>query len=131
MTITRPAELTATAEDRIARLASVIEARSFYEFTTIAILCCEDHADDAAAANRAGELLGRPVLNISTSISPSTLAEVLIAGKAKLLLACTEGTELWRKSGVNIVVLGDGPGVFWWRMAELRAHRQLADTSHS
>jgi hypothetical protein len=118
ITMTSPATIT---HRRGPRLAAAIEEATLRPVTTVAVMCCPDHADDGDAAVAAAAVLGARVLEIPTDVPTSVLAQLLREGSASVLLACEHGTETWLAAHAPIVVLGDGLGVRWWRSAELCA----------
>jgi len=87
----------------------------------VTVLCCDRHGEDEIVGRIASELIGAEVDVIPSDAAPAELGARLHSSHATVLLACAEGTELWRSSGIPIVVLGEGEGVRWWRIAELRA----------
>ena len=116
-------------DQRGRRLATAIQDSAPQPVEVVAVMCCPSHAADGAAAMLAAAYMSATVLEIPPEISGDGLIEVLASTGASILLACEEGVRTWRASGARIVVLGDGPGVRWWRMAELRASGAAFDRS--
>jgi hypothetical protein len=48
------------------------------------------------------------------------LAGQLRAIQPRFILACSEGVHAWRATGVPANVVGDEPGVTWWKLVEAR-----------
>jgi hypothetical protein len=105
-------------------LAAAIEEATLRPVSTVAVMCCPDHAGDGEAAVAAAAVLGAGVLEIPTDVPSKELGHLLREGSASVLLACEHGTETWLAARAPIVVLGDGLGVRWWRSAELCASPQ-------
>jgi hypothetical protein len=118
ITVTSPATIAAR---RGPRLAAAIEEATLRPVSTVAVMCCPDHADDGDAAVAAAAVLGVRVLEIPADVPSRALAQLLRDGSASVLLACEHGTETWLAAHAPIIVLGDGLGVRWWRSAELCA----------
>src|SRR5258708_5706733 len=114
-------EASEVCERRSARLASVLSALLPLSIDTVAVLCCDEHEVDAHVAVPASHLVGAEPVCIPIHVPVDELRGLLAEAGATVLLACSEGTELWRACGYPLVVFGDGPGVRWWRAAELRA----------
>lgn len=109
------------AHRRSGPLASAIAQFVHRDITTVAVMCCEAHRVDGAAARAAAGVLGAAVLDVPMDITPRGLRRLLAEADATVLLACDRGTEAWKASGSPVPVMGDAPGVLWWRIAELRA----------
>jgi non-ribosomal peptide synthetase component F len=86
----------------------------------VAVLCCDHHLPDRlvgligvqkAAAVGVSLIPDRPTAWLSDQLS--TLAP-------RLVLACSEGVAAWRRTGVPCQVVGDEPGVTWWKLFEAR-----------
>ena len=81
------------------------------------ILCCGEHADDALALENAASTLGaraivedlRQGIRLPRNETP------------KAIFACADGTRAWQATGRPGRLIGDGPGLLWWRAWELAA----------
>jgi acyl-CoA synthetase (AMP-forming)/AMP-acid ligase II len=118
--IDRGDRLSFGALDRRAnRLARVLSRSGVGTGTPVAVLCCEHHATDVAVgylgATRAGAL---PTV-LPATLPSSVLAEALRLLDPAVVLACGEGVAAWRVTGQPARVIGDDPGVTWWKSAEL------------
>ena len=108
---------------RAVRLAAGLRAIGVLPGTALAILVCDDHAADRAVGALAAQILGVSVTVCAVDLPVDALSECLQSSRHAVLLACAEGVEAWRKTGVPLRVVGDGPGVLWWRALELQQAR--------
>ena len=61
------------------------------------------------------------VVSAATAVEPpGQLRDRLLARPPRLILACSEGVAAWRQTGVISRVVGDEPGVTWWKLLEVR-----------
>jgi non-ribosomal peptide synthetase component F len=78
----------------------------------VAVVCCEAHAPDLLVAHLAAGKAG------ATSIV-LPLDRAAAAG-GSVVLACAEGVTACHAAGARATIVGDGPGVVWWKALELR-----------
>jgi hypothetical protein len=57
------------------------------------------------------------------------LSDELEPSRHGVLIACAKGVDAWRRTGVPMVVVGDGCGVLWWRSLELRERSSMKTDS--
>lgn len=111
--------LTARMLDRRAnRLARAIAARGLQPGRRVAVLCCDTHAADQAVAYVATLRAGAIAALLPVGAGAADTSDALRLLSPGLVLACAEGTEVWRSVRLPGIVLGDGPGVAWWAAAE-------------
>ena len=89
------------------------------------VLVCAGHVDDLDVAVVAAARLGADALVLPVDLAVDELTERLQRLRGGVLLACAEGVEAWRRTGVGLRVVGDGEGVVWWRLLEAREARDL------
>jgi acyl-coenzyme A synthetase/AMP-(fatty) acid ligase len=100
------------------RLARVLRGMGVNSGTVVAIVVCDDTEKLVALA--AVRKIGADVAEISCGESPREFERHYRTSGATLTLACAEGSQLWLNSDVGGLILGDGEGVRWWKLAELR-----------
>jgi acyl-coenzyme A synthetase/AMP-(fatty) acid ligase len=100
------------------RLARALRALGANETTTVAVIVCDDM--EKLVALSAVRKIGAAVAEMSCQLSPTELAVSYRLSDANVTLACIEGTTSWLAAGVGGLILGDGEGVKWWKLAELR-----------
>jgi acyl-coenzyme A synthetase/AMP-(fatty) acid ligase len=100
------------------RLARALRHMHVNEDVTVAIVVCDD--TERLVALTAVRKLGAGVAEIPCELSPVEFANSYRASGATLTLAGIEGSQTWLSSGVGGLILGDGEGVIWWKLAELR-----------
>jgi acyl-CoA synthetase (AMP-forming)/AMP-acid ligase II len=100
------------------RLARALRTMGVNETTTVAVVVCDDM--EKLVALSAVRKIGAAVAEMPCQLSPSDFALSYRASGADVTLACLEGTQAWLASGVGGLILGDGEGVKWWKLAELR-----------
>jgi hypothetical protein len=100
--------------------------------SSLAVLICDHHAEDRDVAVAAAQIVDAVVTLHSLHEPIAALAASLESHRGGVLLACSEGVEIWRQTTVPLRVVGDGPGVLWWRAMELQEGltcRTAADAS--
>ena len=78
----------------------------------VTVVCCDTHAPDLLVGHLAAAKAGA-----TTTVLP--LDRAAAAGPS-VVLACAEGVGACRAAGVRATIVGDGPGVVWWKALELR-----------
>jgi hypothetical protein len=103
------------------RLARAIEELDQSDSSDVVLLCCERHVIDRTVGLLACEKLDRRVIVIEEQTwTPSLIRQTLDRQVNAVVLACEEGTSVWRESGHSGQILGDGELVRWWTVAEMR-----------
>lgn len=100
------------------RLARAVRRLGVLEGETVAVVVCEE--GERAVAVEGARKAGARVVVIPCATPPEAFAARHRAEGARAVVACAEGVELWRASRVGGLILGDGEGVPWWKLAELR-----------
>jgi acyl-coenzyme A synthetase/AMP-(fatty) acid ligase len=100
------------------RLARALRAMGANEITTVAVVVCDDM--EKLVALSAVRKIGAAVAEMPCQLSPAEFALSYRVSGANVTLACVEGTKSWLAAGVGGMILGDGEGVKWWKLAELR-----------
>ena len=106
-------------ERRSNRLARGLGSLGVLPGDVIVVLCCDHHRSDRAVGYLAAQKVGAEPVVLPLLPSPP-LRDQLLARSPRLILACSEGVGAWRKTGVSCRVVGDEPGVTWWKLLELR-----------
>jgi hypothetical protein len=85
----------------------------------VVVLCCDHHRGDRVVGYLGAQKVGAApiVLPLLPSLQ---LRDRLLARPPRLILACSEGVAAWRQTGVRCRVVGDEPGVTWWKLLEVR-----------
>jgi hypothetical protein len=78
----------------------------------VTVVCCDAHAPDLLVGH-----LAAAKARATTTVLPLDRAP---AAGASVVLACAEGVDACRGAGVRATIVGDGPGVVWWKALELR-----------
>jgi fatty-acyl-CoA synthase len=105
-------------DQRSNRLARVLRSMGVSHGETIAVIVCDD--TDRLVALAAIAKIGADVAECSCDLSASEFANFYRASGASTTLACSQGSLTWLASKVGGMILGDGEGVKWWKLAELR-----------
>jgi hypothetical protein len=84
------------------------------------VLCCDNHEEDRQVAIRAVEKLGATAVEPATFNDPGSVRLLTETASTRVFLACEEGVDVWRASGVRGRMIGDSPGVLWWKALEAR-----------
>lgn len=105
-------------DQRSNRLARALRRFNAKDGATVAVVVCDD--TEGLVAIAAIRKLGCDVIEIPCQLSAAVFAERFRASGATMTLACTDGSQMWLESGVGGIILGDGEGVRWWKLAELR-----------
>lgn len=100
------------------RLARALQRLGVRKGEVVAVVCCEEDEREVARASavKAG---ARPVI-VSCGTAPQQFASLHRHLNVRVVVACAEGVELWRSAGVAGLILGEGEGIRWWKLAELR-----------
>jgi hypothetical protein len=86
----------------------------------VVIICCDRHLPDRMVGLVGVQKAAAQGVSLSPERPIPWLAERLRALKPRLVLACSDGVERWRATGVPCQVVGDEPGVTWWKLIEAR-----------
>ena len=108
----------AVLERRSNRLARAVQRLGIAAGDVVAIVCCDPV--DREVAEAAVAKVGATAVVADCHATAEEFAELHSRLGVRAVLACGEGVELWRASRVGGLILGDGQGVPWWRLAELR-----------
>lgn len=100
------------------RLARALRSAGVSGKVTVAVVVCDD--GERLVALTAIEKMGAVATEIPCGLTPAEFAMRYRASGATATLACTEGTQTWLAAGVGGLILGDGAGVRWWKLGELR-----------
>ena len=100
------------------RLARAVRRLGVLEGDAVAVVVCDTGERNVAVA--AVRKVGARVVAIPCDTLPDEFARRYRAEGVKAVVACAEGVELWRAARVGGLILGDGEGVPWWKVAELR-----------
>lgn len=101
------------------RLARGLASLGVLPGDVIVVLCCDRHRGDRAVGCLAAQKIGAAPV-VLPLVPRLSLRDRLLARPARLILACSEGVAAWRHTGVSCQVVGDEPGVTWWKLLELR-----------
>lgn len=86
----------------------------------VAILCCDRHLPDRMVGLVGVQKAAAQGVSLNPERPVTWLAGQLRAIHPRLILACSEGVQAWRATGIPCQVLGDEPGVTWWKLVEAR-----------
>jgi acyl-CoA synthetase (AMP-forming)/AMP-acid ligase II len=100
------------------RLARAIRRLGVLEGEAVAVVVC-DEAEQAVATAGATKA-GARVLVVPCDTPAEDFAALHRREDVRAVVACAEGVEVWRSARVGGLILGDGEGVPWWKLAELR-----------
>ena len=98
--------------ERASRLSRGLESIGVHSGDEVVVLCCAGHGEDREVALLALEKLG------ALAVTPLDWTAPALVGR--FYLACEEGVRAWQDAGVRGVVVGEGPGVLWWKALECR-----------
>lgn len=87
---------------------------------TVAVLCCDEHQADRAVGYRGAQKAELRPIVLPPAMTIESLRARLRSLRPRLILACSEGVTAWRLTGVACRVVGDEPGVTWWKLLEAR-----------
>jgi hypothetical protein len=115
----------------VATAASVVDRRSdrlargllslgFCPDDCVVVLCCDRHQADRAVGYRAAQKAELAPIVVPLGLPVESLRARLLSERPQLILACSEGVTAWRHTGVACRVVGDEPGVTWWKLLEAR-----------
>jgi non-ribosomal peptide synthetase component F len=101
------------------RLARGLVSLGVLPGDVVVVLCCDRHRGDRVVGYLGAQKVGAApiVLPLLPSLQ---LRDRLLARPPRLILACSEGVAAWRQTGVISRVVGDEPGVTWWKLLEVR-----------
>jgi len=117
----RPAEGAVRSLDRRSnRLGRALVDLGVRPGDRVAILCCDRHLPDRMVALVGAQKAAAQGVSLKPERPATWLAEQLCAVHPRLILACSEGVQAWRAAGVPGNVVGDEPGVTWWKLVEAR-----------
>jgi non-ribosomal peptide synthetase component F len=86
----------------------------------IAVVCCDRHLADRLVGVTGAQKAGAVGVALVPDGPEEWIARQLRQLGPRLILACSEGVAAWRRTGVPCVVVGDEPGVTWWKLLEAR-----------
>jgi non-ribosomal peptide synthetase component F len=101
------------------RLARGLVSLGVLPGDVVVVLCCDRHRGDRVVGYVGAQKIGAAPI-VLPLVAPSQLRDRLLARPPRLILACSEGVAAWRHTGVSCRVVGDEPGVTWWKLLELR-----------
>lgn len=109
-----------TLERRSWRLANGLLGLGLSSGNRIALVCCESHSDDFLVGYAAvRKVAATPVLLSKEAAAQSAMLPPW--ARARAVLACPEGWELWQRGGGSGLVITDAPSMFWWKALEATA----------
>jgi hypothetical protein len=100
--------------ERAGRLRRGLETVGVRPGSEVFVMCCADHSEDREVALLALEALG------ASAVIPAEWTRTGLGQLGGFCLACEEGVGAWQVAGARGVVIGDGPGVLWWKALECR-----------
>ena len=107
-----------TVDRRSNRLARAVRRLGVLEGETVAVVVCDQEERSVAVAG--ATKAGARVLVVPCDTAAADFAVRHRAEAVKAVVACADGVEVWREARVGGLILGDGEGVPWWKLAELR-----------
>ena len=110
-------------ERRSNRLARALMRLGVEADDSVIAYLCAGHGTEREVARLASRKLGarlRDVLVPSDAGKAMEVASQFAVPKPKLILTCEDGNTALERAGVHTLVVGDGPGVRWWRALEGR-----------
>jgi non-ribosomal peptide synthetase component F len=117
----RPGETAARALDRRSnRLGRALVELGVRPGDRVGVLCCDRHLVDRMVGLVGVQKAAAQGVSLHPARPVPWLADQLRATRPRLILACSEGVEAWRTTGVPCQVVGDEPGVTWWKLVEAR-----------
>ena len=102
------------------RLARGLRSLGLCPGDRVVVLCCDEHQADRAVGYRAAHKAELVPIVLPLAMPIESLQARLRSLRPQLLLACSEGVSAWRQTGVACRVVGDEPGVTWWKLLEAR-----------
>jgi non-ribosomal peptide synthetase component F len=106
-------------ERRSNRLARGLVSLGVLPGDVVVVLCCDRHRGDRVVGYLGAQKIGAAPI-VLPLLPNLQLSERLMARPPRLILACSEGVAAWRQTGVSAQVVGDAPGVTWWKLLEVR-----------
>ena len=117
----RPAETEARTLDRRSnRLGRALVELGIGAGDRVVVLCCDRHLPDRMVGLVGAQKAAAQGVLVNIDRPMAWLAEQLRSVRPRLILACSEGVTAWRATGVPCQVVGDEPGVTWWKLIEAR-----------
>lgn len=101
------------------RLARGLVSLGVLPGDVVAVLCCDRHRGDRVVGYLGAQKIGAAPI-VLPLLPGLQLRDRLMARPPRLILACSEGVAAWRQTGVSCRVVGDAPGVTWWKLLEVR-----------
>jgi non-ribosomal peptide synthetase component F len=101
------------------RLARGLVSLGVLPGDVVAVLCCDRHRGDRVVGYLGAQKIGAAPI-VLPLLPRLQLRDRLLARPPRLILACSEGVAAWRQTGVSCRVVGDAPGVTWWKLLEVR-----------
>jgi non-ribosomal peptide synthetase component F len=117
---TAPATTAAIVDRRSDRLARGLLSLGLTTGDRVVVLCCENHKTDRAVGYRGCQKADLQPVMLPLAVPIESLRTHLKSSRPQLILACSEGVTAWRQTGVACRVVGDEPGVTWWKLLEAR-----------
>jgi hypothetical protein len=102
------------------RLARGLSSLGLRNGDSIMVLCCENHQEDLEVALAAVRAIGASLVVPRHWNDPGAVRRLSKTTDTKTYLACEEGVEVWRTAGGRGRMIGDSPGVYWWKALEAR-----------
>jgi hypothetical protein len=118
----RPAGTTMASlvDRRSDRLGRGLRSLGFQTGDGVAVLCCNDHCIDRSVGYRGAQKAEMAPVVLPLELPMEALRARLRSLQPRVVLACSEGVTAWRRTGVPCRVIGDEPGVTWWKLLEAR-----------
>jgi hypothetical protein len=86
----------------------------------VVVLCCDKHLTDRVVGYRGAQKADLAPVVLPLVLPIDSLRARLRSLQPSLILACSEGVTAWRQTGVPCRVVGDEPGITWWKLLEAR-----------
>ena len=119
--VLRPAETAVRALDRRSnRLGRALAELGVQPGDTVVLLCCDEHLPDRMVGYVGVQKAAARAVSLPPERPQVWLTAQLRSLRPRMILACSEGVEAWRATGVPCHVVGDEPGVTWWKLVEAR-----------
>jgi hypothetical protein len=112
--------MAAMVDRRSDRLARGLTSLGITTGACVVLLCCENHRTDRTVGFRAAKRAHLRPIMLPLALPIEGLRARLHSLHPALILACGEGVTAWRQTGVPCRVVGDEPGVTWWKLLEAR-----------
>ena len=102
------------------RLARGLTSLGFTPSDGVVVLCCDQHHIDRAVGYRGAQKARLAPIVVPLGLPIESLRVRLRLLCPRVILACSEGVTAWRLTDVPCIVVGDEPGVIWWKLLEAR-----------